>query len=276
MKQKKKKIIIADVVALKKKFEFNGINTICQNAKCPNMGECFKKKIATFLILGKNCTRKCDFCAVGKYNPEPIDINEPLRIAKIIKEFGFSYVVVTSVTRDDLYDKGAEHFARTIVEIKSFIPNIKIEVLAPDFLGVTKFIDIVLNAKPDIFSHNLETVPVLYDKVRKGANYKRSLKVLKYAKFAGFKVKTGVMVGFGETQVQIFETIKDIKNLDIDILTIGQYLAPTKNHYPVIKEYTSEEFKVIEDFAFSIGIKQVVSGRYVRSSYLAEENFKKI
>ncbi|MDR0820583.1 MAG: lipoyl synthase [Endomicrobium sp.] len=276
MKQEKKKITISDITALKKYFGFKRLNTVCQSAKCPNIGECFKNRTATFLILGKYCTRGCDFCAVEKHNPELIDINEPAKIAKAIKRLGLSYNIITSVTRDDLPDGGAEHFAKTISEIKTLIPESKVEVLVPDFLGNTKSIDIVLNAKPDVFSHNLETVPALYGKVRKGADYKRSLEVLRYAKAADFKVKTGIMLGLGETETQVFETIEDIKNTNIDILTIGQYLAPTKEHYPVIKEYSPEEFKTMEIFAVSSGIKQVASGRYVRSSYLAEENFKRL
>jgi lipoic acid synthetase len=273
MIQEKKKITIADITALKKDFRTKGLNTVCQNAKCPNIGECFKNKTATFLILGKNCTRKCTFCAVEKYNPEPIDEDEPSKIAKTIKEFKLSYSVITSVTRDDLRDGGAGHFAKTVNEIKFVLPNAKVEVLVPDFLGKTELIDIVLVSKPDIFSHNLETVPCLYDNVKKGADYKRSMKVLKHAKDAGFKVKTGIMLGLGETERQLFDTIKDVKDTGIDILTIGQYLAPTKKHYSVVKEYRTEEFQKIRDFALSIGIKQVVSGRYVRSSYLAEEYF---
>jgi lipoic acid synthetase len=243
MIQEKKKITIADIMALKKDFRTKGLNTVCQSDKCPNIGECFKNKTATFLILGKNCTRKCAFCAVEKYNPELIDEDEPSKIAK------------------------------TVNEIKFVLPNAKVEVLVPDFLGKTELIDIVLVSKPDIFSHNLETVPCLYDNVRKGADYKRSMKVLKHARDAGFKVKTGIMLGLDETERQLFDTIKDVKDTGIDILTIGQYLAPIKKHYSIVKEYRTEEFQKIRDFALSVGINQVVSGRYVRSSYLAEEYF---
>ncbi|MDR1720935.1 MAG: lipoyl synthase [Endomicrobium sp.] len=276
MKQEKKKITIAHTAELKRVFEFGGLNTVCQSAKCPNIGECYKNKTATFLILGKYCTRGCSFCAIEKYKAEFVDAHEPSRIAKAVKKLGLSYCVITSVTRDDLPDGGARHFAKTINEIKTLLPENKVEVLVPDFLGNTKSIDIVLNACPDVFSHNLETVPALYDKVRKGADYKRSLKVLKYVKSAGFKVKTGIMVGLGETELQIFETIEDIKSTNVDILTIGQYLAPTLKHYPVIEEYAEEEFKMLENFAVSVGIKQVISGRYVRSSYFAEASFKKL
>jgi lipoic acid synthetase len=274
VENKKKKISIEDVMLFKKKVKVMGLSTVCQTAKCPNISECFKKKTVTFLILGEFCTRKCSFCAVKKHPPEIIDINEPYKVAMAIKELGISYNVITSVTRDDLFDGGANHFAKTINAIRTILPNNKIEVLVPDFLGNMKLVDVVLNAKPDVFSHNLETVPDLYSKVRVDANYIRSLFVLKHAKAAGFVVKTGIMVGFGETEEQVFRVIKDIKSINVDILTVGQYLAPTKNHYHVVKEYTPEEFKKIENFAISVGMKQVISGRYVRSSYLADENFK--
>ena len=271
MKFEKKKITIADISALKKNFHSHGLNTVCQSAKCPNIGECFKKHIATFLILGKNCTRGCRFCGIDKQNPEPVDNNEPKRVAAAVKNLDLSYSVITSVTRDDLPDGGAKHFAETIKEIKALNPGIKTEVLVPDFKGEQSSIDTVLNAKPDVFSHNLETVPSLYAKVRSGADYKRSLDVLKYAKAKGLKVKTGIMLGLGETEKEIFEVIDDIRQTGAEILTIGQYLAPTKAHYTVIKEYSEDEFIKIRDFAVSSGIKNVVSGRYVRSSYLANE-----
>lgn len=274
MKQEKKRISLVQITELKKNFLSKALNTVCQSAKCPNIGECYKNKTATFMILGRYCTRRCSFCAIEKCDTEFVDTSEPSRVAKAIKELKLLYSVITSVTRDDLPDGGARHFAKTINEIKNLLPNNKVEVLVPDFFGDTKSIDIVLNAKPDVFSHNLETVPILYDVVRKGADYERSLSVLKHAKSKGFRIKTGVMLGFGETKEQVFEMIKDIKNINIDTLTIGQYLAPTLKHFPVVKEYTKEEFKVFEDFAVSLKIKQVISGRYVRSSYLVESNFK--
>ncbi len=273
MKQQKKKISIADISALKKDFTFKGLNTVCQSAKCPNIGECFQRRTATFLILGKNCTRGCSFCGIDKNPPEQVNLTEPKKIAKAIQELGLSYSVITSVTRDDLNDGGAGHFSNTIKEIREINPATKIEVLVPDFKGDQNSIDMVLNAKPDVFSHNLETAPSLYGKVRKGADYKRSLTVLQYAKNKGFKVKTGIMLGLGETEREIFEVIEDVKKHNIDILTIGQYLAPTKNHHAVIKEYSPQEFKKFEAFAVEQGIKQTVCGRYVRSSYLAEEHF---
>jgi len=270
MPLKKKKITIADITALKKDFASKGLNTVCESAKCPNIGECFKKKTATFLILGKNCTRACKFCAVEKHKPEQPDPNEPAKIADAIKKLGISYAVITSVTRDDLQDHGAKHFADTIYEIKKILPNAKVEVLTPDFSGKKELIDIVLNAKPDVFSHNIETVSSLYEKIRTGANYKRSLEVLAYAKNKGFKVKTGIMLGLGETEKEIIEVIEDVKKTNTDILTIGQYLSPSKEHYPIVKEYSEEEFTKIRDIALSCGIKNVVCGRYVRSSYAAE------
>lgn len=269
----KKRISIADISSLKKDFMFKGLNTVCQSAKCPNIGECYKRRTATFLILGKNCTRGCAFCGIEKQAPETPDSAEPSKIAAAVKELGLSYSVITSVTRDDLKDGGANHFAQTVAEIKKLLPETKVEVLVPDFMGKKELVDTVLNAKPDVFSHNLETVPSLYQKVRCGADYKRSLEVLRHAKEKGFKVKTGIMLGLGEDSAEVLETIKDISAAGADILTIGQYLAPTKRHYPVIKEYSDEEFKAFEKMAVDNGIKQAVSGRYVRSSYLAEEHF---
>jgi lipoic acid synthetase len=276
MKQGKKRIAVASLTALKKDFEFKGIRTVCRSARCPNIGECYESKTATFLILGRYCTRGCSFCAVDKCRPDIVDADEPSKVAEAVKELGVSYSVITSVTRDDLPDGGAEHFARTINEIKTLLPENKVEVLVPDFLGKVKSLDVVLNAVPDIFSHNLETVPALYARVRRGADYKRSLDVLEYAKSAGFKVKTGIMLGLGETEKQIFRTIEDIKSVGVDALTVGQYLTPAKGRHPVIKEYSAEEFKTVESFAVSAGIKHVFSGRYVRSSYLAEINFKRL
>jgi len=272
MKQEKKKINISDITELKKKFLSQNLNTVCQNAKCPNIGECFKKHTATFLILGKNCTRGCSFCGIEKHSPEAVDENEPARIAQTIKDLGLSYAVITSVTRDDLPDGGATHFAKTVSEIRRVNPDTAIEVLVPDFKGVTDSIDTVLGSKPDVFSHNLETVPGLYAKVRRGAEYGRSCGVLKHAKSKGFKIKTGIMLGLGESEDEVFETIKRIAGeIAPDILTIGQYLAPSKDHHAVIKEYTAEEFAGIEKFAVETGIKRVICGRYVRSSYLAAE-----
>ncbi|MCL2144169.1 MAG: lipoyl synthase [Endomicrobia bacterium] len=273
MKLEKKKITIADILELKKNFRAQGLNTVCQSAKCPNIGECFKKRTATFLILGKNCTRGCKFCGIDKQKPENVDIDEPKRIANAVKELGLDYSVITSVTRDDLPDGGARHFADTVKEIRKLNPGTKIEVLTPDFKGERSSLDIVLRVKPDVFSHNMETAMPLYDKVRQGADYNRSLNVLKYAKSKTFKVKTGIMLGLGESGEDILRTIRDIRETGADILTVGQYLPPTKRHYPVIKEYAPQEFETIKNFAVSAGIKTVVCGRYVRSSYSADKHF---
>lgn len=272
MDYKKKKITIADIAELKKQFHLKGLNTVCQSAKCPNIGECFKKHTATFLILGNRCTRGCSFCGIEKLNPENVNPDEPQIVAQTIKNLKLNYSVITSVTRDDLQDGGASHFAKTVSSIKNIDSDIKVEVLVPDFQGDLTAVDAVLNSKPDVFSHNLETVPALYSKVRKGADFKRSVAVLKYAKNKGFKVKTGIMLGLGETQSQIYEVIKEIAKESIDIITIGQYLAPTKNHHPVIKEYSADDFQQFNDFSNNLGLK-AVSGRYVRSSYLAEEYY---
>ncbi|MDR1928818.1 MAG: lipoyl synthase [Endomicrobium sp.] len=275
MSQNKKKINISEVSTFRKKYGLEKLNTVCQNAMCPNINECFKRKTVTFLILGNVCTRKCTFCGIQKYGYKYIDKTEPLRIARAIKKLGFLYNVITSVTRDDLKDGGANHFAETVSKIRAIFSSAKIEVLVPDFLGNKESIDIVLNSKPDVFAHNLETVCDLYDDIRKGAaNYKRSLLILKYAKSLGFRIKTGIMLGLGENKYQILKTINDIKNINVDILTIGQYLAPTNNHHPVVKEYTYKEFEAIKYFAVSVGINHVISGRYIRSSYLSEQYFK--
>jgi len=277
----KKRISISDISELKKSFAGQGLNTVCQSAKCPNIGECFKHNTATFLIMGKHCSRNCSFCAVEKQKPQALDPSEPSKIAKAVQDLGLSYAVITSVTRDDLPDGGANHFAKTISEIKRLLPDIKVEVLTPDFFGRTELIDIVLRAKPDVFSHNIEMVPSLYPKIRNMADYNRSLSVLKYISSISLStfhfsplVKTGIMVGLGETFDEIKQTIRDIKNAGADILTIGQYLAPTKRHWPVAKEYSEEEFKELEMFAKSAGIKNIVSGRYVRSSYMAGKYFQ--
>jgi lipoic acid synthetase len=223
--KEKKKININDLIYIKRICKRSNLNTICISAKCPNISECFNKGIITFLILGKSCTRNCSFCSVDKRMPHKhINKTEPLKIVKLLNNLKCSsYIVITSVTRDDLQDYGANHFSCTITTIKNSIPNIKIEALVPDFMGKTELIDIILNAKPDVFAHNLETVPDLYKKVRIGSDYERSINVLKYAKKLGFKIKTGIMLGLGETKSQIIKVLHDINSLNIDILTIGQY-----------------------------------------------------
>ena len=269
----KKRISLADLDLLKKSFKQSGLHTVCQAAKCPNIGECFKNKTATFMILGDICSRNCAFCATTHGKTLDIDKNEPLKLANTIKNLGLKYVVITSVTRDDLSDGGAEHFKNVVNKIREEVQNIKIELLVPDFKGDTKSIDIVLSSKPDVFGHNIETVPDLY-KFRKGADYNRSLNVLSYAKKKGFITKTGIMLGLGETQEQLFEVFKDLKKINCDILTIGQYLKPLKNNTDMVKEYNDEEFEYLKQKALNAGIKICVSGKYVRSSYFAEETYQ--
>lgn len=270
METTKKRISLADLDLLKKAFNKSGLHTVCQSAKCPNIGECFKNKTATFMILGDICTRNCAFCATEHGKPLDVDVNEPTKLADAIKQLALNYVVITSVTRDDLSDCGATHFKNVIDTIKQNLPNIKTEVLVPDFKGIPQNLDIVLSAKPNVFGHNLETVPRLY-KFRSVASYDRSLFVLEYAKKKGFVTKTGVMLGLGETEPELLNLFKDLKNINCDILTIGQYLKPLKNNVEMIKEYTQEEFEYFKQKALQAGIKVCVAGKYVRSSYFAEK-----
>ena len=269
----KKRISLADLDLLKKSFKQNGLHTVCQAAKCPNIGECFKHKTATFMILGDICSRNCAFCATTHGIPLETDKDEPLKLANTIKNLGLKYVVITSVTRDDLSDGGANHFKNVVDMIKKELSKIKIELLVPDFKGIETSIDIVLSSKPDVFGHNIETVPDLYE-YRKGADYNRSLKVLQYAKQKGFITKTGIMLGLGETEKQLTDVFKDLKKINCDILTIGQYLKPLKDNTEMVKEYTAEEFEYLKQKALETGIKVCVSGKYVRSSYFAEETYQ--
>jgi len=269
----KKRISLADLDLLKKSFKQSGLHTVCQAAKCPNIGECFKHKTATFMILGDICSRNCAFCATTHGIPLETDKDEPLKLANTIKNLGLKYIVITSVTRDDLSDGGANHFKNVVDKIKKELSDIKIELLVPDFKGVETSIDIVLSSKPDVFGHNIETVPALYE-YRKGANYNRSLKVLQYAKQKGFITKTGIMLGLGETEKQLTDVFKDLKEINCDILTIGQYLKPLKDNAEMVKEYTDEEFEHLKQKALETGIKVCVSGKYVRSSYFADNTYQ--
>ena len=269
----KKRISLADLDLLKKSFKQSGLHTVCQAAKCPNISECFKNKTATFMILGDICSRNCAFCATTHGKPLEIDEKEPQKLADIIKDLGLKYVVITSVTRDDLSDGGATHFKNVVDTIKQKIPNIKIELLVPDFKGDEKSLDIVLSSKLDVFGHNIETVPALY-KFRKWADYERSLDVLSYAKKKGFITKTGIMLGLGETEEQLSDVFKDLKRINCDILTIGQYLKPLKDNADMVKEYTPEEFDYFKQKALDAGIKVCVSGKYVRSSYFADNTYQ--
>lgn len=254
------------------------LNTVCEGARCPNKNECYQHNTATFLIMGNNCTRNCKYCNITTAKPEPLDLEEPKHIAEAIKELELDYAVITSVTRDDLSDGGAEHFANCIYEIKKLSPNIKIEILTPDFRSKksrTEFnkdsLDTIIKAKPDVFNHNIETARAVFEKARPLGNYDLSLSVLKYIKEnSDIPTKSGLMVGLGETMEQIAETFEDLKNIDCDILTVGQYIQPSKQHLEIDKYYSLKEFEKIKDLAKKIGFKKYQIGPLVRSSYHAK------
>ena len=253
----------------------NCLNTVCEAARCPNKGECYSKNTATFLIMGNNCTRNCRFCNITCAKPEQLNVDEPIKIAKAVEKLGLKYVVITSVTRDDLNDGGATHFAKVISEIRKINEKIRIEVLTPDFKGNKTAIDIVLNAKPDVFNHNIETVPALYKKARPQADYNRSLEFLKYIKEqSNILTKTGLMVGLGETKDELIQVFKDLVSINCDIVTIGQYIAPTKEHLEVAKFYEPQEYEELSNLAKEIGIKHTMFSPLTRSSYKAYEVFE--
>jgi len=254
-----------------------GVHTVCQEANCPNMFECFSKDTSTFMILGANCTRNCRFCNVSFSPALPVDPDEPVKVAKAALDLNLKYIVVTSVTRDDLEDGGASHFADTIKAIKLTLPyDTKIEVLIPDFQGNINALRIVVSANPDVLNHNIETVPSLYPTARPDANYQQSLDLLKNAKNINpsIPVKSGIMLGLGETIEELEQTMKDLFDYGCDILTLGQYLQPTKAHLPVQKYYTPDEFKQLDNRARQIGFKKVAAGPFVRSSYNAQDLFE--
>ncbi|HOU99394.1 MAG TPA: lipoyl synthase [Bacteroidales bacterium] len=249
-----------------------GLHTICQSGNCPNLAECWQAGTATFMILGDICTRSCKFCSVATGKPLPPDHDEPIRVAESIKKMKLRHCVVTSVDRDDLPDGGAEHWNRTINAIKQLNPSITIEVLIPDFLGKYELIDRVIDAKPNIISHNLETIERLTPAVRSVAKYRRSLNVLEYIAKKGITAKSGIMLGLGETINEIEQTMDDLLHVGCKIITIGQYLQPTKENLPVLKFYSNEEFKQLETMAKLKGFDFVESGALVRSSYHAEKH----
>ena len=252
--------------------DVQGLNTVCRSAKCPNISDCWSRRTATFMILGDICTRSCSFCAVKTGKPGVVDTHEPIRVAEAVKKLDLKYVVITSVDRDDLDDGGASIFAAVIKEIKMLMPSCKVEVLIPDFKGDKKALSIVFDAKPDVLNHNIETIARLYKTVRPQAQYKRSLELLAYAKEMGMTTKTGFMVGLGESVEEIHEILKHIKEHNVDIVTIGQYLQPSRKHSEVEKYYTPEEFKNFKKFGENvIGIDHIESGPLIRSSYHADE-----
>lgn len=284
----------------------NSLNTVCDGARCPNKNECYKKNTATFLIMGNVCTRNCRYCNISCEKPQPLDTNEPKNIAKAVKELGLKYVVITSVTRDDLPDGGAEHFSNCINAIRNakrkvqnakchcekgqshdeaiqkenlstirpFDLSTKIEILTPDFKGTPTALNTIIQAAPDVFNHNIEVVKRIFKTARPQGDYNRSLEVLKYVKKnSDITTKSGLMVGLGETFEDIEKTLTDLKNVGCDIITIGQYIAPSKAHLPVEKYYTLEEFEQLKTLAKKVGIKNYQIGPLVRSSYNAHETF---
>jgi len=254
-----------------------GLATVCEGAGCPNRGECYSAGTATFMIMGEVCTRNCQFCKVPHGEAGPLEEDEPQRVAQAVKELGLGHVVITSVTRDDLADGGAEHFAQTIQAIRQSSRKATIEVLTPDFIGERRCLDVVCQAQPDVFNHNIETTRRLTPEIRSGADYDRSLKVLGYmAKREGKGViKSGFMLGLGETDEEIVETLGDLHNAGVEMVTIGQYLRPGKNNRPVHKFYQPGEFDQIRKQAEQMGFSHVAAGPFVRSSYHAQISLRK-
>ena len=248
------------------------LNTVCENARCPNKNECYTKNTATFLIMGNNCTRNCRYCNITCSKPEPLDLSEPMHVAEAVKDLGLKYSVITSVTRDDLKDGGAEHFANCIQKIRELSPETKIEILTPDFKGQEEALKTIIDANPNVFNHNIETVRAIFKTARPQGDYDYSLKVLKYIKEnSKILTKSGFMIGLGETIEQIKETLTDLHNVGCDIVTIGQYIQPSKEHLEVKKYYTLEEYEQLKEIAKEVGIKHYQIGPLVRSSYRASE-----
>src|SRR5271165_1172802 len=258
---------------LKKLARGLGLHTVCESAQCPNIGECWNHHTATFMLLGDICTRRCGFCAVPKGRPEPIDWDEPRRVAEAVATLGIRHAVVTSVNRDDDNVGGAKIFAETIRQIRQVMPGCRVEVLIPDFQGLEGPLRIVLEAKPDVLNHNTETVPRLYRAVRSGARYQRTLDLLENTKKwdPAMVTKSGVMVGIGETLDELIKVFRDLGERRVDILTVGQYLRPSKDHLPMTRFYTPAEFSDLKNEALKFGFKHVESGPMVRSSYHAHE-----
>ena len=262
------------VNALKNLLRDNRMVTVCEEASCPNLSECFSHGIATFMIMGDKCTRRCTFCDVGHGRPDPLDPEEPKNLANTVKTMQLKFVVITSVDRDDLRDGGAAHYIECINAVRDANPSIQIEILVPDFRGrMEKALDALANGLPDVFNHNVETVSRLYKSVRPGSDYQWSLSLLKTfkARFPGIPTKSGLMVGLGETKEGIIDVMQDMRKHDIDMLTIGQYLQPTRYHSPVMRYVTPDEFNEYAELAKTMGFSSVASGPLVRSSYHADK-----
>lgn len=258
---------------VKKIVELNQLHTICSSGKCPNIGECWTKGTATFMIAGEICTRSCKFCATQSGKPLPLDSEEPQKIAQSVKLMQLRHCVITSVDRDELEDKGANHWAETIKEIRKVNTNTIIEVLTPDFDNIDELLNIVFQAKPDIFGHNMETVKRLSPQIRSRAKYDLSLDVLRKASKAGIISKSGIMLGLGETEEEVFELMKDLREVNCNLLTIGQYLQPTTQNIPVQEYIHPDQFAKYKEMGMKLGFDNVESGPLVRSSYMAEETF---
>ncbi len=261
---------------LKAKLRANALVTVCEEASCPNIHECFSKGTATFMILGEVCTRRCAFCDVAHGRPKPPDVNEPANLARTIRDMGLRYVVVTSVDRDDLRDGGAAHFVDCIRQIRELNPDTRVEILTPDFRGkgrMDRALEVFKDQPPDVFNHNLETVRELYREVRPGADYDWSLELLRRfkAQHPDVPTKSGIMLGLGETMDQVRQALRDLRAHDVDMVTVGQYLQPSTHHHPVVRYWTPEEFQQIADFGAELGFAHVASGPLVRSSYHADE-----
>lgn len=258
---------------LKKLARGLGLHTVCESAQCPNIGECWNHRTATFMLLGDICTRRCGFCAVPKGRPQPLDLDEPRRVAAAVATLGLKHAVITSVNRDDDNLGGARIFAETIRQVRGVAPDCRIEVLIPDFQGLEEALHIVLDAGPDVLNHNTESVPRLYRAVRSGARYERTLRLLGNAKkFSSQMVtKSGLMVGLGESMTELIDVFRDLAERKVDILTVGQYLRPSRDHLPIARFYTPEEFEYLKHEALQLGFRHVESGPLVRSSYHAHE-----
>ena len=259
--------------SLKKLARDLNLHTVCESANCPNIGECWNHKTATFMMLGNLCTRRCGFCAVPKGKPEPIDMDEPRRVAEAVAKLGLKHAVITSVNRDDQNIAAAQAFASVISEIHHQAPGCHVEVLTPDFQGIEAAIRIVVEAKPEILNHNTETVPRLYRVAKSGGRYERSVRFLEFAKDLDPKIvtKTGIIVGLGEEMHELLDVFRDLARVKVDILTIGQYLRPSRDHLPMSRYYTPEEFAFLKEQALRMGFRHVESGPLVRSSYHAHE-----
>jgi len=262
-----------EVLRIKDLLREHQLNSVCEEAACPNIGECFTHGTATFMIMGKLCTRRCPFCDVGHGRPDPLEPKEPENLARAIGDMGLKFVVITSVDRDDLRDGGAAHFAACISAVRTHSPETTVEVLVPDFRGRMEVaLEILSATPPDVFNHNLETIPRLYRKARPGADYQHSLTLLKSFRAAnpGVPTKSGIMVGLGETNVEVEQVMRDLRDHDVDLITIGQYLQPGPHHLPVERYVTPDEFAAFEKLGHEMGFSNVASGPMVRSSYHAD------